>query len=94
MGKSAGRKSVRPQAGSGYSCVDTDGNIHDVFNYELFYRCRSHSPLESLRMIIEPEAGVLPVYFQHDSLGLFLVVSLGALVIAFVILFICSKILP
>ena len=45
-------------------------------------------------MIIEPEAGVLPVYFQHDSLGLFLVVSLGALVIAFVILFICSKILP
>lgn len=45
-------------------------------------------------MIIRPEVGFLPVYFQHDPLGLFLVVSLGSLVAAFVILFICSKILP
>lgn len=45
-------------------------------------------------MIIRPEVGFLPVYFQHDPLGLFLVVSLGATVAACAILFICSKLLP
>lgn len=37
---------------------------------------------------------LLPSYFQHDPLGLFLAISLSSLIIACVLLWIASRILP
>jgi hypothetical protein len=44
---------------------------------------------------LKPElVGFLPTYFQHDPLGLFLVISGSAALLALLSIFILSKILP
>jgi len=44
--------------------------------------------------MISPLLSFLPSYFQHDPLGLFLVISAVALMASFLVIFIASKILP
>jgi len=44
--------------------------------------------------MISPLLSFLPDYFQHDPLGVFLVVSAVALMASFILIFIASRLLP